>query len=140
MNAVYAGVAYPAGAASDRVGRRRLLVAGLLSLVAADVVFASASGIATVFLGSALWGLHLGLTQGLLSTLVADTAPEDLRGSAFGLFNFAGGIAVLGASVVAGALWARFGPAATFLASAALAVATAAGIGLWRPADAARSR
>lgn len=138
MNVVYAGAAYPAGAASDRVGRRRLLVAGLLSLVAADVVFAGASGIATVFLGAALWGLHLGLTQGLLSTLVADTAPQDMRGSAFGLFNFAGGIAVLGASVIAGALWAQFGPAATFLTGAALAAATAAGIGLWRPTETAR--
>ena len=140
MNIVHAAVAYPAGAASDRIGRRRLLVAGLLALLAADVAFAGATGIASAFVGAALWGLHLGLTQGLLSTLVADSAPADLRGSAFGLFNFAGGMAVLGASVIAGVLWARFGPAAAFLAGGALAAATAIGLVCWRPVGIPRSR
>jgi len=133
MNLMFAAVAWPAGAASDRVGRRRLLVGGLAALIAADLAFAGADTIAAVFAGAALWGLHLGLTQGLLSTLVADTAPEDLRGSAFGLFNFFGGLAVLAASVIAGLLWARFGAAAAFYAGAAFAAATAAGLLGWRP-------
>jgi MFS family permease len=133
MNLVFAAVAWPAGAASDRVGRRRLLVGGLAALIAADLAFAGADTIAAVFAGAALWGLHLGLTQGLLSTLVADTAREDLRGSAFGLFNFFGGLAVLAASVIAGLLWARFGAAAAFYAGAAFAAATAAGLLGWRP-------
>lgn len=134
MNVVYAAVAYPAGAASDRLGRRRLLVAGLVALVAADVVFARAASVPAAFAGAALWGLHLGLTQGLLSTLVADAAPAHLRGSAFGLFNFFGGLAVLGASVIAGVLWTRFGAPATFYAGAAFAAVTAAGLLGSRPA------
>ncbi len=140
MNVVYAAVAWPAGTASDRFGRRRLLLAGLCALIAADLVFAGADAIGAVFSGAALWGLHLGLTQGLLSTLVADTAPEDLRGTAFGLFNFFAGLAVLGASVIAGALWSKFGAAATFYAGAAFAAATAAGLLAWRRPGTAGSR
>lgn len=138
MNVVFAAVAWPAGVASDRFGRRVPLIARLVALIGADVAFATADAIAVVFAGAALWGLHLGLTQGLMSTLVADAAPEDLRGSAFGLFNFFGGLAVLAASVIAGALWTAYGAAATFTAGAALAVATAAGLALWRPGRASR--
>ncbi len=125
MNAVYALTAYPAGALSDRIGRRGVLIAGTATLIVADLVLAFAGGIAFALAGVALWGLHMGLTQGLLSAMVADTAPADLRGTAFGLFNLAGGIAVLTASIGAGALWDIYGPAATFTAGA---VVTAIGL------------
>ncbi len=118
MNIVYAFAAYPAGAASDVLGRGRVIGLGVVLLIVADLVLAYAGGVTLVLIGVVFWGLHMGLTQGLLAALVADTAPEDLRGTAFGLLNFAGGLAILAASVMAGALWDRFGPAATFLAGA----------------------
>ncbi|HEU5208371.1 MAG TPA: MFS transporter [Longimicrobiales bacterium] len=118
MNAVYALSAYPAGAAADRLGRGGVLIVGLGFLIAADLVLALGGTIATTLVGTALWGLHMGLTQGLFATLVADTAPPMLRGTAFGLFNLAIGIAMLAASIIAGALWSAYGPAATFLAGA----------------------
>ena len=118
MNVVYALTAYPVGVLSDRLGRNGVLAIGVLVLIIADIVLAFAGDISMVLAGVALWGLHMGLTQGLLSALIADTAPADLRGTAFGMFNFAAGLAALPASVLAGALWDRFGPAATFLASA----------------------
>ena len=92
MSAVYSLSSYPAGVLSDRFGRRGLLVAGLVALIAADLVLALALGLVTMFAGVALWGLHMGLTQGILSTLVADTAPADLRGTAFGVFNLVTGL------------------------------------------------
>jgi MFS family permease len=118
MNVIYALAAYPAGVVSDQIGRGVVIGVGVASLIFADVVLALADNVAIVLVGAAFWGLHMGLTQGLLAALVADTAPEDLRGTAFGLLNFAGGLAMLAASVIAGALWDRFGPAATFLAGA----------------------
>ena len=118
MNIVYALAAFPAGVASDRFGRRGMLIIGTTMLIVADVVLAYAGDIALVLVGVVFWGLHMGLTQGLLAALVADTAPVDLRGTAFGLFNLTGGVALLVASVMAGALWDGFGPAATFLAGA----------------------
>jgi MFS family permease len=121
MSAVYALTSYPAGAAADRGQGPRLLSFGLLALVAADVVLAHADGRLMMLGGAALWGLHMGLTQGLLSALVAAAAPADLRGTAFGVFNLASGIAMLAASALAGALWQFAGPAATFWAGAALA-------------------
>jgi MFS family permease len=130
MNVVYAGLAYPAGAAADRVSPRALLLCGLVVLIAADVVLAFAQSPLVTLAGAALWGLHMALTQGLLAKLVADAAPIDLRGSAFGAFNLISGIAALGASVIAGALWSAFGPEATFLASAGFAVTAVAGFGL----------
>jgi MFS family permease len=123
MNVVYATSAYPIGAWSDRIDRRRLLAAGFLVPIMADVALAFAPGVPVVMLGVALWGLHMGMTQGLLSALVTDAAPTPLRGTAFGLFSFAIGIALLTASLIAGFLWQSSGPAATFLGGAAFAVA-----------------
>ena len=120
MNVVYAAAAYPAGLMSDRFDRKAILAVGFAVLVAADLVLALSTGLAGVALGVVLWGLHMGLTQGLLSAMVADTAPPELRGTAFGMFNLVGGLAVLAASLVAGALWDAYSPEATFLAGAGL--------------------
>jgi MFS family permease len=119
MNIAYALAAYPAGVLSDRFGRQGVLIVGVATLVVADLLLAFTTSVPILLLGVAFWGLHMGLTQGLLATLVADTAPADLRGTAFGVFNLASGIAMLVASVVAGALWDVYGPVATFLAGAA---------------------
>jgi MFS family permease len=121
MNVVYSATAYPAGKLADRVPARRLLVAGIACLVAADVALALASNLGMLALGVVLWGLHMGLTQGLLAAMVARAAPATLRGTAFGVFNLASGLAMLTASVAAGALWHFVGPAATFWAGAGLA-------------------
>jgi MFS family permease len=121
MNIAYAVSAYPAGAASDRIGRGKVVLGGVVLLIVADLLLASAGSLAWVLVGTIVWGLHLGLTQGLLATLVADTAPADLRGTAFGVFNLAGGIATLLASVIAGLLWDAYGPASTFVIGAAFA-------------------
>lgn len=118
MNLVYALTATPAGILSDKIGRANLLLCGLGVLMVADVALAFVPGFGGIFVGVGLWGLHMGLSQGLLSALVADTAPEDLRGTAFGLFNLITGSALLIASVLAGWLWHDFGPTATFLAGA----------------------
>ncbi len=120
MNIVYAASAYPMGVLSDRMNRRFLLAMGFSVLIIADVVLAVAPGVWIVMVGVALWGLHMGMTQGLLASLVADTAPEALRGSAFGLFNLASGLALFLASLIAGFLWELVGPAATFQAGAAI--------------------
>ena len=122
MNIVYAGGAYPLGALADRMDRGRLLALGIALLVAADLVLAAAPSWPVVLAGAGLWGLHMAATQGLLSAIVADAAPADLRGSAFGMFNLAQGLALLLASVLAGVLWTAAGPSATFLAGAAFAV------------------
>jgi MFS family permease len=121
MNLIYATAAYPAGVLADEGGRRRGLVAGLMILVLADLVLAFAPGVGGALSGAALWGLHLALTQGLLAALIADTAPPELRGTAFGLFNLLTGIALLAASVVAGRLWDTVGARGTFLGGALLA-------------------
>jgi MFS family permease len=130
MAVVYAAIAYPAGRAADRGSASTLLAAGLAALIASDIVLALAGGVTAVLMGAALWGLHMALTQGLLAALVAATAPADLRGTAFGVFNLASGIALLAASAIAGALWQAVGPAATFTAGAAFtAIAWAAVFG-----------
>jgi MFS family permease len=127
MNVVYALSAYPAGVLSDRMARIPVLLTGLGLLIASDVVLAFASGITMVSAGVVLWGLHMGFTQGLLAALVADAAPPELRGTAFGVYNLLSGVALLLASIIAGALWDTVGPAGTFLAGAALtALASAA--------------
>ncbi len=118
MNVAYALSAYPAGVLSDRADRVTLLVIGFGLLVLADLVLAFATGLAGLGLGVILWGLHMGFTQGLLAALVADTAPPELRGTAFGMFNLIAGGALLVASLVAGALWDIVGPQGTFLAGA----------------------
>ncbi len=114
MNLVYAMTAYPAGKLADTMRRDRLLAIGLVVLIAADVVLALASGWVMLGLGVVLWGVHMGMTQGLLAAMVADTAPAELRGSAFGFFNLVSGVAMLFASVIAGMLWVSLGSVATF--------------------------
>lgn len=128
MSVVYAALAYPAGIAADRISARVLLVLGLLVLVAADLVFAGAHTTVGLLSGAGLWGTQLALTQGLLSKLIADTAPVDLRGTAFGIFNLVSGVALLAASVIAGYLWDAYGAAATFEAGAVFAGVAALGV------------
>jgi MFS family permease len=118
MNVIYAASAYPAGAASDLRGRQTILVGGFAALIIGDVVLATANEVWQVMAGVALWGFHMGLTQGLLATLVADTSPAKFRGTAFGMFNLVSGLVLLLASVLAGFLWDRYGAPATFLAGA----------------------
>ncbi len=121
MNVFFAGIAYPAGAVADRASQRMLLLVGLAVLIAADLVLAFAGSPLVALVGAALWGVHMAFTQGLLSKLVADAAPAELRGTAFGLFNLVSGGALLSASVIAGTLWSALGAGATFLAGAAFA-------------------
>ena len=128
MNVAYAGAAYPAGAAADRISSRTLLFLGLVLLIAADAVLALATSPLLVFAGAALWGLHMAFTQGLLSKLVADTAPAELLGTGFGFYNLLSGVALLLASAIAGFLWSAFGAPATFLAGAVFAAIAAIGL------------
>src|SRR6185369_15937373 len=109
-------------ALSDRMDRVTILILGLMLLIVADLVLAFAPSIVGVGIGAAIWGLHMGFTQGLFATLIAEAAPAELRGTAFGLFNLITGLALLFASVIAGALWDRVGPEGTFLAGAGFAV------------------
>lgn len=125
MSLVYSLTAWPAGRMGDRFDRRLLLLSGILVLVPADLVLAFASGPTVALLGVAIWGLHMGLSQGLLATLVADTAPAERRGTAFGVFHLTTGVATLLASLLAGFLWDHYGAAATFLAGGGLALASA---------------
>jgi len=118
MNVVYAAAAYPFGKLSDTMSHTRLLALGLVVLIAADLLLAWSNQWGWVWAGISLWGLHLGITQGLLATMVADTAPEDLRGTAYGFFNLVGGLAMLIASTLAGLLWDRLGASFTFIAGA----------------------
>jgi MFS family permease len=122
MSVVYSLSAYPAGILSDKWGRKGLFVAGLISLIIADLVLASAPSPLYVMTGVAIWGLHMGLTQGILSTLVADSSPSDLRGTAYGVFALVSGIAALLASVTAGMVWDRLGQAPVFYIGAGFAL------------------
>ena len=133
MNLVYSACAYPFGRLSDRMSHRKLLALGLVVLIGADLVLASHGHWAVVLAGVALWGVHLGITQGLLATMVADTAPADLRGTAYGFFNLMSGIALLVASVLAGLLWDRMGASAAFYAGAAFCVAALIALALSFP-------
>lgn len=132
MNVVYALGAYPAGIASDKHHAHILLAWGLAFLILADLALALWPGLIGAFIGIAFWGLHMALTQGLMAKLVADRAPSELRGSAFGLFNLACGMAMLGASVLAGLLWDFAGPRSTFLAGAGFAIFALIGLMLNR--------
>lgn len=133
MNLVYAGSAYPFGWLSDRLSHAKLLAAGLIVLIAADLVLASAGSWYATLAGVGLWGIHLGMTQGLLATMVADTAPADLRGTAYGVFNLSSGAAMLVASGFAGWLWDRHGAEAAFLAGAVFSSMALLGLAVrWR--------
>jgi MFS family permease len=130
MNLMYVISAYPAGWLSDRTGRIGLLMVGLVTILAADLVLSAGSSLNVILLGIALWGLHMGLTQGLFAALVADTAPPNLRGSAFGVFNFVSGVVAIFSSLLAGMLWEWRGPEVTFAAGAAFSVLALAAL-MW---------
>jgi MFS family permease len=131
MNLVYAASAYPFGRLSDKISHKTLLLFGLVVLIAADLVLALNARWDVVLGGVALWGIHMGMTQGLLATMVADTAPADLRGTAYGWFNLVSGLAMLVASILAGLLWDRLGPAFTFYAGALFSFIAVIGIILY---------
>lgn len=132
MNIAYALSSYPAGYLSDHIDRWHLLGAGFAILVGADLVLATSGGIEGAFIGAALWGLHMGLTQGIFAALVADATVPERRGTAFGMFNLAGGLAMLLASVLAGWLWALYGASATFFAGAFITGLAACGTAVLR--------
>jgi MFS family permease len=129
MSVVYALISYPAGVLTDRGRQGALLSGGLVALIVADLILAYAGSVNAVLVGTAVWGVHMGLTQGVLAALVAQTAPSDLRGTAFGLFNLVSGFALLAASALAGWLWSMHGPKLTFLAGAAFTALSL--LGLW---------
>ncbi|RZI43481.1 MFS transporter [Herbaspirillum sp. HC18] len=122
MNLVYSVLAYPLGKLADTMNHRLLLVAGIVPLLVADLLLAHSGGLPWVAAGLVFWGLHMAATQGLMAAMVADAAPAELRGTAFGLFNLASGVAMLAASVIAGVLWDRLGAQATFQAGAAFSI------------------
>lgn len=130
MNLLYAVSAYPFGKLSDRIRHSTMLQAGLLVLIAADIVLAASTHWTGLLLGVALWGIHMGMTQGLLAAMIANAAPVDLRGTAFGLFNLISGVALLLASLFAGVLWEFWGAASTFCAGAIMCVITLLGMRL----------
>ncbi len=128
MNVIYAASAYPFGKLSDSMSHAKLLAIGLVVLIAADWVLATDDHWTTVLLGVALWGVHMGITQGLLARMMADTAPADLRGTAYGFFNLMSGLAMLVASVTAGLLWDKLGASFTFYAGAVFCGVTLVGL------------
>lgn len=128
MNVTYSVVSYPAGRLSDRIGRHGLLAVGFIVLVIADLVLATSSNVWWVMFGVMLWGLHMGLTHGILAALVADTSLARLRGTAFGIFNLVSGVALLLASVIAGGIWDRYGAPVTFYTGAIFTVIALLGL------------
>ena len=139
MNVVYSLGAYPFGKLADTMSHRKLLGLGLAVLVLADAALAAANQGPLLWVCIALWGLHMAMTQGLLATMVADTSPAPLRGTAFGVFNLASGVAMLVASGLAGLLWDRFGGATTFVAGAGISLAALAVLA-WKAPAAANGR
>ena len=140
MNVVYAGAAYPAGVLSDNGGRNRVMIIGLVLLIAADLVLALVPGLVGIGLGVVLWGLHMAFSQGLFAALVTDTSPPELRGTAFGVYNLLTGLSLLAASVIAGSLWDTFGYSTTFLAGSAFAMLALIGVVLVRGPENLQSR
>jgi len=130
MNVVYAASAYPFGWFSDRVSHAKLLALGLVVLIISDLVLAMGNQAANLVAGMALWGIHMGMTQGLLATMVAATAPADLRGTAYGFFNLLSGVALLASSTLAGWLWDTHGAETTFYAGALFALLAMVGLAL----------
>ena len=128
MNVIYAASAYPFGKLSDSMSHRALLALGLVVLIAADMVLASSNHWAVVLAGVALWGVHMGITQGLLATMVADTTPADLRGTGYGIFNLMSGIALLVSSGLAGFVWDQLGASFTFYSGAAFCLLALVGL------------
>ena len=124
MNVIYSFSAYPFGKLSDGMSHTRLLQWGLVVLIAADIVLALSTHWTGIIVGVALWGMHMGMTQGLLAAMVAKTAPADLRGTAFGLFSMVSGVGLLMASVGAGAIWELWGAEYTFYAGAVICLLT----------------
>ena len=133
MSFVYVVAVYPTGVISDKFGTKGLLFSGALALLVADVLLAQKAGLWVMLAGVAIWGLHMGLTQGLLGKLVADTAPAELRGTCFGYFNVACGLATLASGVIAGVIWDLSGATPTFLFGAAMAALTALGLLFYHP-------
>jgi len=132
LSLFYAIGAYPAGKLSDQVGRSGLLNIGMILLILSDIVLGLSTQLSFLVIGTSLWGLHMAFTQGILAALVADTTNRSHRGTAFGLFGLATGLAVLLASVIAGAIWDSFGPSMTFYSGAIFACLALAGLLLWR--------
>jgi MFS family permease len=132
MNLVYALSAYPFGKLSDHMSHKTLLVLGLIILITADLVLATSDHWGFVLVGVALWGIHMGITQGLLATMVAETTPADLRGTAYGFFNLVSGLAMLLASVLAGLIWDQLGASFIFYAGAIFCIVTLMGLA-WQP-------
>ena len=135
MNAVYMLAAYPLGSLSDQVSAKSMLIGGLIVLIAADLALAMLPGVEGAFVGIALWGVHMAITQGLFAKLVADRSPPELRGSAYGIFNLATGVALLAASVIAGVVWDMNGATTTFVAGAVFASIALAGLLLVQATD-----
>jgi MFS family permease len=133
MNLLYAFSAYPFGKLSDAMSHTRLLQGGLVVLIAADIVLALSTHWVGIIVGVALWGIHMGMTQGLLTAMIAKTAPADLRGTAFGLFSMVSGVALLIASLGAGIIWETWGAEYTFYTGAVICLITL-GYLLKRPA------
>jgi MFS family permease len=130
FNLAYVALAFPAGSLSDRMSPRSILIAGMGVLIAGNLVLAETNSFAGVVVGTALWGAHMALTQGIFSRMIADSAPEELRATSFGAFWFTSGVATLLASLGAGWLWDREGPSATFITSAAIAAVALAMLSL----------
>ena len=130
FNLAYVALAYPAGALSDRMSPRSILMAGIVVLIAGNLVLAKTAASPGLVIGAVLWGAHMALTQGIFSRMIADSAPEELRATSFGAFWFVSGIGALLASLGAGWLWDREGSSATFLTSAAVAAVALAMLSL----------
>lgn len=116
MALTYTIFAYPIGKLSDRIKREYMLIVGLIILILADFTLANAKSYILVLIGTAIWGIHMGFTQGVLATLIADYSPKEYNGTAFGIFNFVSGISMLIASIIAGVVWQEFGSYMTFYA------------------------